>query len=378
MIATTHPEFNESTESLEVAQAFADQIHGKTILITGVNLQGIGFATARAFVSGLVPFHVHTNPDTSQASQSPSCLIIAGRSLSKIQQCIDALQTESSTVIYRALELDLSSQEAVRKAASETLSWNDVPKIDILVNNAAVMNIPERTLSKNGIEMHFATNHIGHFLFTSSITPKLRKAAESQPKGTTRIINVTSLSPTVAGMRWSDINFEKINKNLPEAEQPPYGMHRAWGATDPEEQSYLPLEGYNQSKVANVLFGIALNKRLYDKYGILSMAVHPGVIMTELSRYTRPETMAAVQEMLRSGAFHVKTLGAGAATTLVAATDPRLDKVPCTKGGKENFGSYLIDCQVSDQACGRATSSVEAEKLWRLSEELIREELALQ
>jgi NAD(P)-dependent dehydrogenase (short-subunit alcohol dehydrogenase family) len=115
------------------------------------------------------------------------------------------------------------------------------------------MNIPERTLSEDGIEMQFTTNHIGHFLSTSLIMPKLIRAAESSPKGATRVIIVISLSPTVAGIRWSDINFEKINKELPEAEQPPYEMHGRWGTVNPEEKSYLPLEGYNQSKVANVL-----------------------------------------------------------------------------------------------------------------------------
>ncbi len=149
------------------------------------------------------------------------------------------------------------------------------------------MNLPERKLSEDGLEM----NHIGHFLFTCLIMPKLIKAAENSLKGATRVINVPSLSPTTAGMRWSDINFEKINKILPKEEQPPYDMHKIWGAIEPEERSYLPFEGYNQSKVANVLFSIALNKRLYEQYGVLSIALHPGNIHTELSRYTAPETL---------------------------------------------------------------------------------------
>ena len=275
---------------------------------------------------------------------------------------------------YRALQFDLSNQKAVRKAAAEVLSWNDVPTIDILVNNAAVRNIPERMLSEDGIEMQFATNHIGHFLFTSLIMPKLFKAAESSPKGATRVINVTSGSPTIAGIRWSDINFEKVNRDLPEAEQPPYDFHRRWGAINPEEESYLPLEGYNQSKVANLLFSIAANKRLYDKHGILSLAVHPGIIRTELSRYATPEAVAAIQEMIKGGTFQLKTLGAGAATTLVAATDPRLGMSRTkSKDGQENYGAYLSDCQISDKACARAVSSDGAEKLWKLSEELVKE-----
>jgi len=280
-------------------------------------------------------------------------------------------------VNYRALKLDLSNQQAVREAATEVLSWNDVPTIDIVVNNAAVMNGPERMLSEDGIEMSFATNHIGHFLFTSLIMPKLLKATEGSPKGATRVINVTSGSPTLAGMRWSDINFEKINRDLPEAEQPPYDLHRRWGVINPEEKSYIPLEGYNQSKVANVLFGIAANKRLYDKHGVLSLAVHPGVIQTELTRYTAPETVAAIQEMMKNGAFQLKTLGAGAATTLVAATDPQLGmSKPESKDGKENYGAFLMDCQISDKGCARAVSSDEAEKLWKLSEELVKEQFS--
>ncbi|KAI9715399.1 MAG: hypothetical protein M1828_000859 [Chrysothrix sp. TS-e1954] len=359
MTATTYADFDQHTESLEVAERFADNIRGKTILVTGVNRGGIGFSTAQTF-----------------ASRSPSLLIIAGRNTSRIQASIDALKAGYPEITCRALVLDLSSQKAVRKAANEVLSWEDVTKIDILVNNAAVMNIPERTLTEDGLELQFATNHIGHFLFTCLVMPKLLKAGESKSEGP-RVINVTSLSPTVSGMRWSDINFEKINKDLPVDEQPPYAMHKAWGEVDPEEKSYLPLEGYNQSKAANVLFGIALNKRLQQR-GLLSLAVHPGVIMTELGRYTLPETMAAVEEMKKSGRVQVKTLGAGASTTLVAAVDPRLDMpgTESTKPSQENHGAYLIDCQISDKACARAVSSDEAERLWALSEELVGEKFA--
>ncbi|KIX00451.1 uncharacterized protein Z518_10591 [Rhinocladiella mackenziei CBS 650.93] len=358
MTATTHPEFNEKTEGMEVAKAFAEAIRGKTILVTGVNRGGIGFTTSEAL-----------------ASELPGHLIIAGRNPSKTQESRDALKTQFSNVDYRPLKLDLSSQQAVRAAAAEVLSWSDIPAIDIVVNSAAVMNIPERTLGEDGIEMHFATNHIAHFLFTCLIMPKLLKAAEANPKGATRVISVSSLSPQTACMRWSDINFEKRNKDLPETERPFYDMHRLWGAKDMENKAHLPLEGYNQSKVANVLFGIGANKRLCDSHGILSLAVHPGIIATELGRHNLPETKEAIQDMRKKGLFYYKTMGAGAATSLVAALDPKLGASE-TKGGKENYGAYLIDCQISDKASPRAVSSDEAEKLWKLSEELVKEKFA--
>ncbi|KAI1074714.1 putative short-chain dehydrogenase [Whalleya microplaca] len=357
-VTTTHPEFGHDTEALEVAKAFAEGIRGKTIIVTGVNRGGIGYSTTEAF-----------------ASQSPARIIIAGRTPSKIQESIDALKAQYPDVEYRPLILDLSKQKAVRAAASEVLSWSDVPTIDIIVNSAGIMNLPERTISEDGIEMHFATNHLGHFLFTCLLMPKLLKAAQGSPRGATRIVNVTSGSPTFAGMRWSDTNFEKKNKDLPPEDQPPYKLHEAWGEVDPEEQSYLPLEGYNQSKVANVLFSIAATKRLYEKFGILSLSVHPGVIPTELGRVMLPVTLAAVQRMVEQGVFVYKTLGAGGATSLVAALDPKL-KMNGTKDGKENYGAYLMDCQVSDEALPRSTSSSEAERLWKLSEELVKEKFA--
>jgi NAD(P)-dependent dehydrogenase (short-subunit alcohol dehydrogenase family) len=285
------------------------------------------------------------------------------------------LAKEYPNVDYRALKLDLSSQEAVREAAAEVLGWEDIPIIDILVNSAGVMLVPERTLSKDGIEMHFATNHIGHYLFTNLILPKLVKAAKGSRKGATRVINVSSSSPVSAGIRWSDINFDKINKTLPENEQPNYTMLKSWGAVDPEEKSYFPREGYNQSKVANLLFSIGANNRLYKKYGILSLAVNPGVIMTELSRYSPPEVVAKIQNWAKSGQVHMKTQGAGASTTLVAATDPALG-LPEVKNGKENYGAYLVDCQISDQANPRAVSSDNADRLWKLSEELVNQKFS--
>ncbi|TVY81132.1 putative oxidoreductase [Lachnellula suecica] len=361
MTSTTYPEFDGATEGKEVARVFAEGIRGKTILITGVNRAGIGFTTAEAF-----------------ASQSPAHLIIAGRTESKLKESIDALRTQFPGVDYRPLKLDLSSQHAVREASAKALSWSDIPTIDIIVNSAGIMLVPERTLSEDGIEMHFATNHIGHFLFTCLLMPKLIKASRSNPAGATRIVNVSSLSPTMTKqMRWSDMNFEKINGELPKEEQPMYDIHRAWGATgDLEAISYLPLEGYNQSKVANVLFGIAANKKLYEKYGILSLAVHPGVIETELVRHMTQETQKAVQEMRENGSYPFITAGAGAATSTVAALDPSLG-VPEMRNGKENYGAYLIACQISDRANPGAVSSDEAEKLWRLSEELVREKFSL-
>lgn len=277
---------------------------------------------------------------------------------------------------YRGLQIDLSIQQSVRDAAAEVMSWTDVPSIDILVNSAGIMGIQERTLSKDGIELHFATNHLGHWLFACLIMPKLIKATKSSPIGATRIVNVSSASPQVSGMRWSDINFDKRNKDLPTEEQPNYEWFGMCGCPDIEEASFVPLDGYNRSKVANVLFGIAANKRLFDKHGILTLSLHPGVIDTELGRNMTLEELETFAK-LRKDIFKPRTLSAGASTTLVAALDPKLVRgVGESRNGSENWGSYLDSCQISGKAHPLAVSSKEAEKLWDVSEKLVGQAFA--
>lgn len=223
--------------------------------------------------------------------------------------------------------------------------------------------------------MHFATNHIGHWLLTNLIMPKLLAAAKDQPRGTVRIVNVSSASPQVSSMRWSDMTFERRNKDLPETEQPNYSWFEAWGYRNVQEQEYNPLDGYNRSKVANLLFAVGANDRLFEKHGILSLAVHPGVIMTELGRQFPPDTLEAISKMLKDGMFTLKPFAAGGSTTLVAAVDPKLaNGVGQTKDGSENWGTYLDDCQISGKACPSAISSHEADRLWELSQKLTGEQ----
>lgn len=258
----------------------------------------------------------------------------------------------------------------MRKAAEVVLSWDEVLNIDLVINSAGVMGIQERTITEDGLEMHLATNHVGHWLLTCLIMPKLIKAAQGKPKGSVRIVNITSASPMVSNMRWSDMNFDKKNKDLPQEEQPMYEFLKLWGYTNMEDANYLPLDGYNRSKVANVLFGIEANKRLFNKYGILSLATHPGVIWsTELGRNFPQETIDAAMKLVESGMFVSKSVGAGASTGLVAALDPKLAiGVGESHQGKENHGSYLADCQISGEAAPLAVSSDEAERLWEFSE----------
>jgi hypothetical protein len=176
-------------------------------------------------------------------------------------------------------------------------------------------------------------------------------------------------------MRWSDTNFEKVNTDLPEDEQPPYDFIEKWGYKDVRNKKYVGLEGYNQSKVANVLFSVGATDRLYEKYGILSLAVHPGVIPTELVRNFEPEIVEGIKELRKAGFYTYRTLGAGSSTSLVAALDPKLGP-GVTKDGKENYGFYLDNCQISDKALPSSVSSANAERLWKLTEQLTKEQFS--
>lgn len=356
--STTHSSFDKTTSALSVAAAFPQSIQGRTILITGANKQGIGYTTAEAF-----------------ASQSPRRLILAARSPAKLQECVDSLRSHYPTVDIRLLLLDLSSQKSVRSAAKEVLGWTDVPEIHLVINNAGIMRHGEKIdgeipLSEDGIEQMFATNHIGHFLFTGLIMSKITTAAKNAPAGSLRIINVSSSGTYVSPFRASDIAWKKPASQLPENERPNFEMMKQAGMNVNDEMSYIPTAAYGQSKTCGVLFSVGLNERLFKKHNILSLALNPGEVQTELGRNTDPDWLAqAIRRREEMGIMHWKTLGQGASTTLVAACDPQLS-LPDESDGN---GQYLSDCQIA-KAPAYATDKANAEKLWQISEELTGQE----
>ncbi|MDP9181851.1 MAG: SDR family NAD(P)-dependent oxidoreductase, partial [Actinomycetota bacterium] len=200
--------------------------------------------------------------------------------------------------------LDLADLASVRIAAEEIGERR--PRVDILINNAGVMACPlGRT--KQGFETQLGTNHLGHFAFTQALMPLLSSG--------TRIVNLSSRGHLRSPMRWDDPHFR-------------------------DESSYEKWTAYGQSKTANVLFTVGLEKRLASK-GIHAFAVHPGVIMTELSRHLSEEDSATVVTRLANITF--KDVPQGAATQVWAATSPDL----AGRGGL-----YLEDCGIADVTPG--------------------------
>lgn len=224
------------------------------VLITGVSPGSIGEATALAV-----------------ASQRPEHLFLASKSKTNVDQASQNIQQRYPEVVVDCLLLDLASQLSVRKAASK---FNDmVSKLDTLINNADIMAISERTLSAEGIELHFATNHIGHFLFTNLILGKLICASREAVTGATRIINVSSNAHRFSPVRFSDWNFE--GKLIPLEQQPNERYIKRRMRSLEWKDGYEKFVAYGQSKTANILFSLYLREYLATE-GVQSYSVHHG------------------------------------------------------------------------------------------------------
>jgi len=222
-------------------------------------------------------------------------------------------------------ELDLADLDSVRAFAERRLA--DGRRIDILINGAGVMACPE-TRTPRGWELQFATNHLGHYALVNRLLPLLDGA---------RVVSVSSGGHGLSAIRWDDPHFAE-------------GYDR-WLA-------------YGQSKTANVLFAVEL-----DRLGVKAFALHPGAILTPLQRHIPVEEQREMGWMDAEGnpPEYFKTTEQGAATQTWAATSPKLDGLG---------GVYLEDCEVAEVTAEgpgvrpHAIDPDEAQRLWAYSAEL--------
>lgn len=320
------PSFNRSTTGKEVVETFADTLKGKTVVITGPSFKSIGAEIA-----------------ISLAYASPSTILLLGRTESKIVPVIEQIKSLNPSIAVSFIHLDLADQSSVRKAAQDVSE--KVEKIDILINCAGVMAIPEFQTTKEGVEMQFGSNHLGHFLLTNLLTGKILKAGRGS-----RIVNVSSTGFELAGVRFDDWNFE-------------------------EGKVYNPWLGYAQSKTANVLFSAGLAQKLKSK-GIQSYALQPGLVMeSNLSNHVTPDMFASALEIANANSNgkkvemeQPKTLQEGCSTALVAALDPSIE---------EQSGGFLQDCIVRPVEQDYAKGQENIDKLWALSEKLVGQKFDL-
>jgi NAD(P)-dependent dehydrogenase (short-subunit alcohol dehydrogenase family) len=286
-----------------------------TVLITGPSSGGLGAQTAIYL-----------------AAAKPAAFILLGRSLTKIQPVIDMIRQISPTTTVDFIPIELFSLESVRKAASQVLKLT--PKIDFLLNNAGIMALHEFQTSPSGIEKQFATNHLGHFLLTKLLLPLL--LASSNP----RIINVSSAGHALGPVRFEDVNFRG-------------------------GEAYDEWEAYGQGKCANVLFARSLAAKLDGR--VRAYSLHPGNISgTGLGRDLVDPDWGYVMGLFEKAgrkAPGVKSVEEGCSTIIAACLDPGLDG---------SLGAYLDDCVVSESTAFSSDMG-NAERLWKLSEELVGE-----
>ncbi|PYI25963.1 NAD(P)-binding protein, partial [Aspergillus indologenus CBS 114.80] len=250
------PPYTTQTTTADLLADYAPLIKGKVILTTGVSPNSLG----GFFVQSL-------------ALARPSCLILAARNADQLAQTAAALQasisistststsTNHPTTQIRTLQIDLSSLESVRAAAAEVNGWDDLPAIDVVVNNAGIMGVPDYRRSPEGFEAHWATNHLGPFLFTNLLMPKI--VAAPSP----RVVVVSSDGHRLNPVRFDDFNFDVSHS-----------------ASVTEGKSYDRWRAYGQSKTANMLFALSLAQKLGLKRNLQAFSLHPGVIFTNLDR----------------------------------------------------------------------------------------------
>jgi NAD(P)-dependent dehydrogenase (short-subunit alcohol dehydrogenase family) len=229
------------------------------------------------------------------------------------------------------VELDLGSLDSVQAAAEQILAAHE--QIDLLVNNAGVMGIPE-SRTADGFEMQFGVDHLGHFALTARLLPALLKAPAA------RVVTVTSTA------------------------------HHMGRAVDPDNPNldgrYGPWRAYGQAKLANFHFGLGLDRKLREA-GVpaASLVAHPGLSNTELQAVSVEETGGGLSQ--RFFLMLARTVGMspgeGALSQLRAATDPG------AKGG-EFYGPLFVNSgpPVRKPVLRRLGMSRAIEKLWQVSE----------
>ncbi|KJE90115.1 retinol dehydrogenase 11 [Capsaspora owczarzaki ATCC 30864] len=295
------------------------------VLVTGATA-GIGIDTAAALAAAGAAVTFTARSDASAAAALEQITAIATQLQATVPKLV-ALAPHSPLKIDHVV-LDLGSLASV-KAGVEAFTSKHPEPLDILINNAGVFGMPH-TLSKDGYEMHFAVNHLGHFLLTSLLLPAVLASKHK------RIVNLSSVSHTTP----STLNFDDLLKR---------------------ERSYLALHAYGNSKLCNVYHANELHRRFHDAQGLSTVSVHPGdMISTSISR----------QRLLWRFVFFLaspftKSVTQGASTTVVAALASE-SVIPSS--------SYLIDCKVTPTSAA-ARLQEPAVRLWDLSVELVKQYL---
>ncbi|MDG1119510.1 MAG: oxidoreductase [SAR86 cluster bacterium] len=304
--------FGAKSEPTEVLKDI--DLEGKVAMVTG-GYSGIGLETTRAL------------------KEAGARVIVPARRKDVAESALSGI-VESEDILNLDLADPSSAQSFVNEFVDSGMS------LDILINNAAVMACPQMP-TKEGWDLQFAVNHIGHFIITKGL---LRTMSSSG----SRIVTLSSTGHKLSGIQWEDVHFE--------------GSYDKWKA-------------YGQSKTAASLLAVEISERMKDE-GIKTYSVHPGGIFTPLQRHLEKEEMIALGwlgedgELSEMAAANFKSPTQGASTSLWCATSPMLEEVSgvycenCDVAVRQEDGPMARYIGVADWA----VDTDEAAKLWDLTE----------
>jgi len=305
---------------------------GKHVVITGGNT-GLGLESAKRLAEAGATV-VFTSRDPTKGQNA----------LAEIDEYLKQRTADDAEFAGKAMvaSLDLCDLDDVKSFDKRLAKILGQSKIDVLLNNAGVMAIPDRRLTKDGYEKTFQTNHLGHFALTSTLLPLLASDA--------RVVNVSSMGYLFTPKGGLDLN----NLN--------------------GETEYGPWSSYGQSKLENILFANELQKRARDSAAhpnLTAFSLHPGAVQTDLARYLIGEEK--FQSMKENGfsdwkdkvlmeglANFVKTVQEGASTQVFVASADM---------GPERAGKYFADGKVVPVQAF-ATDPAQGAALWAASENL--------
>lgn len=295
------------------------ELHGKTVLVTGANA-GLGLATVQAFAA------------------CRATVVMACRDRGKAERARDGILQTQPDARLELLDLDLADSGSIQRAADGFCAQHDA--LDILCNNAGLLGLPLRH-TRDGFEMLFGVNHLGHFALTGRLLPALRQSPAA------RVVTVSSITHRRARLPLDDLN---------------------WAA-----RPYRKAAAYGQSKLANLLFMRELQRKLQAAgLPMLSVAAHPGIAATEIAGNMGRMLPRALQPLWKHAvALNNRTLAQPAAMgvlpTLFAATDDSVEG-GCLYGpdGWFQIRGYPRQVQPAARACDEALGRA----LWAESEAL--------
>ncbi|MBX3010189.1 MAG: SDR family oxidoreductase [Caldilineaceae bacterium] len=285
---------------------------GRSVVITGTG--GLGFQDALAL------------------ARAGADVIVAGRNPAKGEAALQEIRAAVPNARVQFEEVDLARLASVTALAERLQTKHE--KLDLLINNAAVMTPPNRQTTANGFELQLGTNYLGHFALTAQLLPLLQKG------NAPRVINLSSVAA-----RDGVIDFANLQA----------------------ERAYQPRPIYAQSKLASLIFALELQRRsTANGWGITSIAAHPGISRTDLL-HNAPGRWS-MSGLARTWLwFLFQPAAQGALPTLYAATSPQAkpgayygpDRLSETRG-------YPTLAKVPSQALDTAVAA----RLWEVSEQL--------